>query len=398
MGLETEKFKRTISAVIGIVLIVVGSVIVYGSNHEKNIDVNNSGRVENEEVQPEYFINDEISFGHGVCNDVAFRWESSTDHLLFQEDKVNGKGLKLEKLSDDVLSLTLLKEDITSIVLSENTFNSNPTLKDKFETFISGVYGNCLVETAFTVAQDSGVIGKDKPSIAPFYHLAKSLYSHGLKSETSTWNFNKLERLILGANTVVKEEQRKLQFSCSTSEWYKLGDGRCDQELNNAECNFDNGDCCPQTCKNYAAAWDGLSPEDNEGNFHEVYDCSSATESTCVPTCNGDRTKLGDGICDNSLNNEVCGYDLGDCCEKTCEGSGCGSKGFNCLTGANGLCFRAGYCNNDDFGMCGLGGACVLSLCGDCRCHYECQDHDQYCSCDGMLSLGCVNVFRSWCD
>ncbi|CAN0333889.1 unnamed protein product, partial [Scytosiphon promiscuus] len=29
----------------------------------------------------------------------------------------------------------------------------------------------------------------------------------------------------------------------------EMGDGRCDDENNNAECGFDGGDCCEYSCQ-----------------------------------------------------------------------------------------------------------------------------------------------------
>ncbi len=47
-----------------------------------------------------------------------------------------------------------------------------------------------------------------------------------------------------------------------------------------------------------------------------------------------DTSKVGDGMCDwdqDAYNTEACGWDGGDCCEHSCNGTRCGENGYNCL-------------------------------------------------------------------
>jgi len=60
------------------------------------------------------------------------------------------------------------------------------------------------------------------------------------------------------------------------------GDGMCDSVCNNAECNYDNGDC------------DG-----------------GTSGTSCSTGCPD--SFLGDGFCDSNCNNADCNYDNGDC-------------------------------------------------------------------------------------
>lgn len=91
-----------------------------------------------------------------------------------------------------------------------------------------------------------------------------------------------------------------------------IGDGFCDDFLNNAACSFDMGDCCN---------------EDQD-------DVSFCTECTCHMTSTTSPTGVtqnpdiegcvglehasgdihGDGYCDDFLNHEACDFDGGDCC------------------------------------------------------------------------------------
>ena len=53
--------------------------------------------------------------------------------------------------------------------------------------------------------------------------------------------------------------------SCATSSF--LGDGHCDDDLNNPDCNYDNGDCCPPS-----------PPPDGWDSFCQVCECLEKPE------------------------------------------------------------------------------------------------------------------------
>ena len=73
-----------------------------------------------------------------------------------------------------------------------------------------------------------------------------------------------------------------------------VGDGFCNDETNNAECNYDGGDCCG-TCINteHCTECQCLGGETNN-------DISNAL--------------IGNGFCNIETNNAECNYDGGDCC------------------------------------------------------------------------------------
>ena len=73
-----------------------------------------------------------------------------------------------------------------------------------------------------------------------------------------------------------------------------IGDGYCNDETNNADCNYDGGDCCG-TCVN-------------------VDHCS---ECECLGGVTGDgvpNALVGNGYCNDETNNADCYYDGLDCC------------------------------------------------------------------------------------
>jgi hypothetical protein len=96
-----------------------------------------------------------------------------------------------------------------------------------------------------------------------------------------------------------------------------IGDGRCDLENDIPSAGYDGGDCHPNLCRN---------------NTHT---CGSAGFTNSQPITTGEaacvrleshdyivggsvvESRLGDGYCDDDLNNEANGYDP-DCCSQTC--------------------------------------------------------------------------------
>jgi hypothetical protein len=112
---------------------------------------------------------------------------------------------------------------------------------------------------------------------------------------------------------------------CCLPEVAYLGDGACDPDApyNTLECNWDNGDCCQETCNldsNY-----GCGNEASQGYGPFGYFCLNPDLEEYVDPdkCTvSDRTRLGDGRCDADVemyNTADCNWDGGDCCEETCD-------------------------------------------------------------------------------
>lgn len=53
-------------------------------------------------------------------------------------------------------------------------------------------------------------------------------------------------------------------------------------------------------------------------------------------------------------------------------------------------------CNNKCYGMCGSGCKCWPQICGDCKCHGGCEDHDYYCSCKSVFHPKCISFTPFW--
>ena len=106
-----------------------------------------------------------------------------------------------------------------------------------------------------------------------------------------------------------------------------MGDGFCDDILNNKDCEYDRGDCCECTCVDgpiYTCGMNGLQCEDPT--------CLDPNLLAEFPDCGGNLLRVDDGACNAYNNNEECGYDGGDCCLCTCiKNEKCGFGDFDCL-------------------------------------------------------------------
>merc|ERR1712151_245966 len=89
------------------------------------------------------------------------------------------------------------------------------------------------------------------------------------------------------------------------------GDGNCDDDNNKAGCSFDGGDCCgPSVKKQYCKECKCRDPSYKPGQ-----------QKGC-----GVAQFKGDGNCDDENNNAGCAFDGGDCCPQTVKGGKVGTK------------------------------------------------------------------------
>lgn len=134
-----------------------------------------------------------------------------------------------------------------------------------------------------------------------------------------------------------------------TGNMFYYQDGICDDFLNITDCNFDGGDCCACTCREYSPYYDSASPSWYDYCGEYGYDCMdpeaptdcpeasvtyiptpSPTVNAEYPYCTGSVHFITDGDCDDSNNNADCDFDGGDCCSCTCTLSACGPY-YDCI-------------------------------------------------------------------
>ena len=138
-----------------------------------------------------------------------------------------------------------------------------------------------------------------------------------------------------------------------------IGDGYCNDETNNVNCNYDGGDCCSINI-----------------NSEKCTDCICHQLETCAA---GNHPSVGDGYCQDEFNNAECNYDGGDCClliinPEQCSECVCHIK-EQCAVGIMHPSVGDGYCQDEfnnaecnyDFGDC-----CLIPLntdyCSICTC------------------------------
>ena len=133
-----------------------------------------------------------------------------------------------------------------------------------------------------------------------------------------------------------------------------IGNSYCNDETNNAENNYDGGDCCGYYV-----------------NTEYCFLCVCYHEESCLAGIT--HPFVGDGYCNDESNNIACNYDGGDCCgcvvKKYCSDCACYGlvRGKNPLVG-NGICndeVNTAKCHYD-------GGDCCVNInrdyCVDCKC------------------------------
>lgn len=160
--------------------------------------------------------------------------------------------------------------------------------------------------------------------------------------------------------------------ACSVANPQYLGDGWCDNtgNYNTANCAWDKGDCCIQSCKSSTTfdctlntkycvdpAYAGLPiasptlvpsksaapsrrpsplPTRRGPTVKPQIGVTNRPTKAPLPDCNVAKpTYVGDGWCDNSAYNKAgCNWDGGDCCPVSCasvpRANECGSNGYLC--------------------------------------------------------------------
>ncbi|CAM9566132.1 unnamed protein product, partial [Ectocarpus sp. 4 AP-2014] len=157
---------------------------------------------------------------------------------------------------------------------------------------------------------------------------------------------------VLGA-AVILSSVAAYSYSSDGCWEYGIGDGYCEQQNNNAECGYDGGDCCECTCQNPWGDDDDWICSPSGSGFACIDPAASCVDDddiTADMVENCDTSDLGDGYCDQDNNNEICGYDGGDCCECTCVNPWGDDDDWRCSSGGSGFaCIDpAASCVDDD--------------------------------------------------
>lgn len=180
----------------------------------------------------------------------------------------------------------------------------------------------------------------------------------------------------------------------------ELGNGYCNaqsQTANTESCGWDGGDCCAVSCISTAEYTCGMG---SDGTTVVPYNfCDDPNNQPGCEQIYQGTENLGNGLCDNTLDVEICGWDGGDCCESSCVTGEftCGSNAEGTIVGFP-LCTDPSACEVPDFtlignGFCDLSGAYNTEACswdgGDC-CGETCVSATYTCgmSIDGSVTKG----------
>ena len=139
-----------------------------------------------------------------------------------------------------------------------------------------------------------------------------------------------------------------------------VGNGFCNDETNNPDCNYDGGDCCVVNA-----------------NTESCSECFCHLIETCAA---GYHSLVGNGFCNDDTNIAECDYDGGDCCgcvvTEYCEDCAClgnitSSEITNPFVG-NSLCndeLNNLNCNYDGGDCCGYN--INSEHCTECTCFHQ---------------------------
>ena len=143
-----------------------------------------------------------------------------------------------------------------------------------------------------------------------------------------------------------------------------VGNGFCNDEANNAYCNYDGGDCCIMRTNNISCSECACHLLETCGSgYHPLVGNGFCDDDTNIAECEYDGGDccsnpniLGDGICNDNTNFAECSYDGGDCCPNP---DMVGDAICNDET-------NHFVCNYD-------GGDCCVNVntdsCSECKCH-----------------------------
>ena len=134
-----------------------------------------------------------------------------------------------------------------------------------------------------------------------------------------------------------------------------VGNGFCNDETNNPDCNYDGGDCCIVNANiNSCSECVCHLIETCVAGYHPLVGNGLCNDDTNIPECHDDGGDccsnlymVGDAICNDETNHLGCNYDGGDCCVNvnTDSCSDCNCLGGGVITSPG---FPGNYDNNLD--------------------------------------------------
>ena len=192
-----------------------------------------------------------------------------------------------------------------------------------------------------------------------YVQYGSHLYQLTCNIDACFWTIMEQELKIHVHSATIMHLPTGLKDDCVCENLAWSGDGFCNDETNNADCNFDGGDCCGSCI-----------------NTEFCSDCTCFVQGTSNLIVN---PLVGDGFCNDHTNHRDCNFDGGDCCgpcinTKHCTECSCHSEIFsNGIANAlvdDGICQDATNvenCNYDGYDCCG--DSANTEFCTKCICN-----------------------------
>ena len=164
-------------------------------------------------------------------------------------------------------------------------------------------------------------------------------------------NYDGGDCCVVNANTTACSEcVCHLIETCAAGYHPLVGNGFCNDDTNIAECDYDGGDCCgcviTEHCEDCACLSGVLDDEITNplvGDGVCNYETNNAECSYDGGDCCSSPNMVGDAICNDETNHLGCNYDGGDCCVNVNTDS---CSECNCL--ASGVITSPGFPGNYD--------------------------------------------------
>ena len=131
-----------------------------------------------------------------------------------------------------------------------------------------------------------------------------------------------------------------------------VANGFCNDETNNADCIYDDGECCDLNANtDFCSECACHLVETCAAGYHPLVENGFCNDETNIADCNYDGgdccsnpNMIGDGICHDETNYPDCVFDGGDCCLVNVNTDSCSD--CNCL--ASGVIMSPGFPENYD--------------------------------------------------
>ena len=114
----------------------------------------------------------------------------------------------------------------------------------------------------------------------------------------------------MSTNQIEEQSTETIDQDSQCYEPFWVGDGYCDDQTNNENCDYDGGDCCLSFVQEDYCSFCECHELESETTTPEI-----SLSTTSLTSCQINfAAEIGNQLCNDYLNKEICNYDGGDCC------------------------------------------------------------------------------------